>query len=310
MSMNNINPGSPLARALDAYAVPGLPAGFAERVMAAAEARPATLPALRRPRRAWRIGQRFAVGIASFGLLASAAAATGMLGGFDIPVPSASKVWAHIAGQPAIPAQASTPAIVAAAQNPVPASEAVPTVVAILGPVDTPEELAEVFRRIEDVRQGRFAARRARIDERIDSAIDRRRAAGLPLPTPEQEARLRERIESGQLRREQIVRDRLDVRRAEMEDRIESGQALTRKDIIEPLRQDARAIRRDALIERLQRMAPEQRREALRRLPPAERRALMEQYRARRTEEPVPEPLAAPVFPPDTPPAQEPAPEG
>jgi hypothetical protein len=39
-----IVPGSPLARVLDGYRAPELPAGFADRVLAAAEARPAPLP--------------------------------------------------------------------------------------------------------------------------------------------------------------------------------------------------------------------------------------------------------------------------
>ena len=43
-----ITPGSPLARALDDFAVPELSAGFADKVLAAAEARPAPLPELRR----------------------------------------------------------------------------------------------------------------------------------------------------------------------------------------------------------------------------------------------------------------------
>ena len=54
-----IIPGSPLARMLDDYAVPGLSAGFAGRVLAAAEVRPAswvTIPIWRGPgpMTAWR----------------------------------------------------------------------------------------------------------------------------------------------------------------------------------------------------------------------------------------------------------------
>jgi len=49
----------------------------------------------------------------------------------------------------------------------------------------------------------------------------------------------------------------------------------------------------------LQAMSPEQRREALRRLPPQQRRALIEEYRARRAgaagAQPAPDPAPAPM---------------
>ena len=99
-----ILPGSPLARALDDFAVPPLSAGFAERVLAAAETRSPPLPELRRPAggagRSWRMGRRIAVAALGFGALASAAAATGLLERFDIPVPSPEKVWASLTGKP------------------------------------------------------------------------------------------------------------------------------------------------------------------------------------------------------------------
>ncbi|MBA4052655.1 MAG: hypothetical protein C0472_12425, partial [Erythrobacter sp.] len=95
-----IAPGSPLARVLDGYGTPDLPAGFADRVLAAAETRAPPLPELRRPARSrrWRIGQRLAIGVASFGALATAAAATGVLEQLAIPVPSAKTVWASLTG--------------------------------------------------------------------------------------------------------------------------------------------------------------------------------------------------------------------
>lgn len=299
MSVNDTNPiapGSPLAHRLDEYTVPGLSAGFAERVMASAEARPSPLPPLRRTlgRRSWRMGQRIAIGIASFSVVATAAAATGMLERFDIPVPSASKVWASIAGTAPV-AATRTPALAAA--EPRANEDAAPARVEIVGPVDTPEELAEAFRRIDEVRQGRIAARRALADQRIDTAIERRRAAGLPVPTAEEEAVLRDKMAAAQARREQIVADRMAARRAELAQKVDSGEALTREDIVRPLREDAQAMqreRREQRIERLQRMAPEQRRAALRRLPPAERRALMEQYRAGRAAQAAPAPEAGP----------------
>lgn len=290
--------GGPLARALDEYAVPGLSAGFAERVMAAAEARPAPLPELRRPirGRGWRLGRGIAIGVVSFGALASAAAATGLLRQFDIPVPSAEKVWASITGKPA--ARAAVPAPVVAAASPVADEAAGLARVEIVGPVDTPEELGEAFRRIDEVRQGRFAARRERIDQRIDNAIEQRRAAGLPVPTPEQEARFRERIETAEARRQQLADERVAARRAEMQRKVESGEALTREDIVRPLREDAQALERRERLRQLRRMSPEQRRETLRQMPPEQRRALIEEYRARRAGAAAPTPAAPTEVPP------------
>lgn len=298
-----ITPGSPLARALDGYAVPGLSAGFADRVMAAAEAAPSPLPPLRRPRhsaRGWRVGQRLAIGIVSFGALATAAAATGLLERFDIAVPSAGTVWASITGK--TPAAAAAPApVVADAAKPAADEAAALAPVEIVGLVDTPEELGEAFRRIDEVREGRFAARRALTEQRIDSALERRRAAGLPLPSAEQEAAIRGRITAAQERRQQLAEERLRLRREELARKVESGEALTREDILRPLRDDAKALERGERIERLQRMSPAQRREALRALPPAERRALIEQYRAgRAAAEPSAAPTATPSAQPST----------
>ena len=299
-----ILPGSALARRLDDFAVPGLSAGFADRVLAAAEARSsanlAPLPPLRRPPRpgrGWRIGQRLAIGIASFGVLATAAAATGLLQQFDIPVPSAGKVWASITGT--APAAPPVTLAAAAAAKPAQSEAAAPAPVDIVGPVDTPEELAEAFRRIDEVRQGRTAARSERIDQRIQNAIERRRAAGLPPPTAEEEAAFRTRIEAERARREQIADERIAARRAEMQRKVESGEPLTREDILRPLREDRQALQRQERLRQLQAMSPEQRREALRRLPPQQRRALIEEYRARRAgaagAQPAPDPAPAPM---------------
>lgn len=285
-----IAPGSPLGRALDDYAVPPLSPGFADRVLAAAAARPAALPPLRRaPLRArgWRWGRSLAIGTISFGALASAAAATGLLERFDIAVPTPQTVWASLTGAPEpapLAAPAARPAVAAVAGD---AVGAAPARVEIVGPVDTPEELAEAFRRIEAVRQQRFAVRSERIDQRIASAIEGRRAAGLPLPTPEEEAALRERLAAQQARRDAIAADRIAKRREELAQRVENGEALTRGDFLRPLREDARTIAR---VQQLRRMPPEERRAALRRLPPEERRALIEalrQWRDQRAEQPA-----------------------
>jgi hypothetical protein len=280
-----IAPGSPLGRALSDYAVPPLSAGFADRVLAAAEARPAVssspLSPLRRApltARGWRLGRGVVIGVVSFGALASAAAATGLLERFDITVPTPQTVWASITGAPApAPAAAAAPRSAVATRTGETLGEApAPAPVEIVGPVDTPEELAEAFRRIEAVRQQRFAARSERIDQRIDSAIERRRAAGLPLPTPEEEAAFRQRIASDRARRDAFAADRLAQRREELAGRLESGEALTREDIMRPLREDVRTLASAEKLRKLSRMAPEERREALRQMPPEERRALVE----------------------------------
>jgi len=290
-----IIPGSPLARMLDDYAVPGLSAGFADRVLAAAEVHPAPLPDLRprRSGRGWRLGRGIAIGIASFGALATAAAATGLLQQFDIPVPSAEKVWASITGKP--PVRAAAPAPVIAAASPAAGEPASLARIEIVGPVDTPEELSEAFRRIDEVRVGRYATRRENIDQRIDNAIEQRRAAGLPVLTPEEEASFRQRVDEAQARRQQLADERIAARRAELERKVENGEALTRKDIVQPLREDARALER---LRQLRRMSPEQRREALRQLPPEERRALMDDYRALRQGSAAPTPAAPAEYPP------------
>ena len=105
----------------------------------------------------------------------------------------------------------------------------------------------------------------------------------VPVPTPEEEAALRERIVAGQARRDAIAADRVAKRREELAGRLESGEALTREDIMRPLREDASALARARQLRQLRRMPPEERREALRQMPPEERRALIEALRQWRT---------------------------
>lgn len=289
-----IAPGSPLARVLDGYGTPDLPAGFAERVLASAEARPVPLPELRRPlrTRGWRIGQRIAIGVASFGALATAAAATGLLEQLAIPVPSAKTVWASLTGS----AQASEkPAPVVPAPAPAPAPTPTPAPVTIEGPIDTPEELAEKFRRADQVRAGRREERRALIDQRIKSEIERRRAAGLRVPTPEEEARLRARIEQSVTAREQRADAATAARREAMQRKVENGEALTREDVTgrKPASPEARERFRG-----LRDLPPGERAKAWREMSPEERRALAEERRARRAvrlpQQPSPAPADVP----------------
>lgn len=316
MSGDNLNaggpilPGSPLARALDDYAVPPLSAGFADRVLAAAETRSLPLPDLRRPagggRRRWRMGRRIAVAALGFGALASAAAATGLLERFDIPMPSPEKVWASLTGKEhvaAAPMPAPRPVM------PTDPAAALIAPVTIEGPIDTPEELAEAFRRIDEVRQGRTEVRRAVIDQRIDTkitnAIDRRRDAGLPVPTPEEEARLRERIAADRVRREQAAAERIAARREELRQRIENGEPLTRRDMVNGGKHDDAVPDRRQRLQELRQMSPEARREVLRQLPPEERRALTREYWQRRGMQVGPQPTQVP----DAAPTDSPSPE-
>ncbi|MFN3862683.1 MAG: hypothetical protein ACK4RT_00235 [Erythrobacter sp.] len=278
-----IAPGGPLARALDGFGVPDLPAGFADKVLAATATRPAPLPELRRTgsagtARGWRLGRRIAIGVVGFSALATAAAATGLLERVGLPVPSAGKVWASITGEEPAPAPASAP-VVAAPADPAPAALAP---VRIEGPIDTPEELSEAFRRIDEVRSRRVERRRQLLDQRLTREKVRRAAAGLPLPTPEEEARLRQRLEEARLRREGVLNERIEARRAELRARVESGEAITREDLVRPIREEQRRLHQHQQIERLRQMSPEQRREAVRQLPPQERRALLEAWQERR----------------------------
>ena len=294
--------GSPLGRALDRFVVPELSSSFADRVLAAAEARPAPLPEPRRfgGGRGWRLGRRIAIGVASFGALATAAAATGLLDRLEIPVPSAETVWASITGKPQAAAAAAVPVI----PKPTASAPAASARIAIVGPIDTPEELGEAFRRIDEVRQGRIEARRQLVDQRFTRELDRRRAAGLPLPTPEEEAQFRARVDEAQARREQLADERITARRAEMERKVDSGEALTREDILRPLREDAREIERRERLEQLRRMSPEQRRAALRQLPPEQRRAIVDAWRQLHGGQAIaPAAQPAPVTPIASPPA-------
>jgi hypothetical protein len=296
--------GSSLARALGDTAPPRLSADFADRVLAAAETRAGAsltpLPPLRRRAArggSWRMARRFAIGALGVGALASAAAATGLLERLDLPVPSAKTVWASITGSAPAPAPAPRAPAPSAAASAALAPLAPLAPVEIVGPIDTPEELGEAFRRIDEVRQGRREARRDVIDQRITAELERRRAAGLPVPSAEEEARLRQRIEAAQTRRQQRVDARVEAQREELERKIGAGETLTRADIVRPQRQDTGVPDQRDHAERLRRMTPDERRRALRQLPPEERRALIEAWRQRRAQRDAAGAAASPAQP-------------
>lgn len=291
-----ILPGSPLARALDSAPAPRLSADFAERVIAAAEARPAPLPRLRRSF-GWRTGRRVLVGLAGVAALASAAAATGLLQQFALPVPSAAKVWASLAAATAKAASAR-PSPPVPAETPAASAETT-----IDGPIDTPEELAEAFRRADALREDRRAERRRIIDQRIASEIERRRAVGLRVPTPEEEARLRERIAAAEARREQRADERIAARREALQRRVEAGEAITREDLSVGGRGMSDLPRGSAEFERLRRMPPRERRAALQAMSAEERLAIIAEFRALRAGANLPVPSTASPGPSEAPPS-------
>ncbi|MEO1219942.1 MAG: hypothetical protein AAFY42_01155 [Pseudomonadota bacterium] len=243
-----------LKDALDAYRVPELSANFADRVLNSTEDRIAPLPTLRpSPKRRWQRGRRIAIGVMAAGAIATAAAATGVLEELGIELPAADEVWSAITFEEQ-PRPAPSPSQVAP-------KEASEDPVQIEGPIDTPEELEEVFRRVDDVRDTRREARRDRVDQRVDNAIERRVQRGLPTPSDEQEQRLRERIErfreSADTRREQ----RTEERRDELRETLEEEGTLSRDDII---RGEGPGRPAGDRIRRFRDLSPEERRERIR----------------------------------------------
>ncbi len=166
-----------IARALDAFAVPPLSAGFADRLMERAMA-PASLPALPAlavPRRRWRGGWRrggiVAAGIAAFGLMSAAAAAAGVFGDqlrqTVRSAPVLGPIIATVAPERARPVPKlaakprADPPVLAAAPRPA----AIDRETVIPPPVISPREV-----------------RAQRIADRIERRIAARRALGLPPP--------------------------------------------------------------------------------------------------------------------------------
>ncbi|MXO72521.1 hypothetical protein [Alteraurantiacibacter buctensis] len=258
--MSQTDPFDPALKALlDADRAPSLSGGFADRVLAATEGRAPALPPLRRaPASRWRSARRVALGLGAGLLLSSAAAATGMLQQVGIVLPQpVQKIVDDVAQKVTGRAPVAAPAAA-----PPPATPTLPPVVE--GPIDTPEELDTVFSRADARRPERVAQRRAVVDQRIDAELDRRRAAGLPVPTAQQEAALRQRLADARARSEAEGEERREALREELRQTLAEGQPLTR----ETLRQ----AREEAGLAPAQRLSPEQRSALRQRL--AERRGL------------------------------------
>jgi hypothetical protein len=276
---DRIAPDSPLGRALNAGGAPDLPVDFADRIIARTKDRPAPLP---EPRRSgggvqrWRSARRLGIGLAVTGALATAAAAaTGL-----IDLPSPQQVWSAITGQEAEPTLPAQPNLSDKVAEPKPVSGVPKTGTVIDGPIDTPEELEEAFRRVDEAREDRRAQRRDNVDRRIDEALARRRAQGLPAPTPEEEAQMRARLEQARERGDAKAEQRIEQRREQLREKVEAGDAITAED----LRPDP---------------ARRERFEELRNLSPAERRARLRELRQQRLQQAAP-PTSAPTPAPTT----------
>jgi hypothetical protein len=256
---------------LDADRAPALSAGFADRVTAAAQGRSSGLPPLRRsasPR--WRTMRRVSLGVGVAALLSTAAAATGVLEQIGIALPPpvqrfVDNVSETVTGR--APVHVEPPAL------------AVRTPTAIEGPVDSPQELEEAFRRAEEARESRTVQRRERVDRMIDAELARRRDQGLPAPTPEQEVEMRQRLDDARARRDTLADDRRETVRDDLRQRVEAGEPITRETL--------REVREEAG------MAPGSR------LTPARREELRRRLTERLQQAPAPEPAPTADVPPE-----------
>lgn len=280
--MSNTDPiarNSDLGRLLDANAVPALPEGFADRIVARTGDRAPPLPDTRTqrwPSRRWRSARRLAVTAVGAGVLATAAAATGALESWGISLPPAEKVWATLTGNAE---QADGEQAIAGGASAA-GGEAIPAFAPQIrgsdsgeGRIDTAEKLEEAFKRFDRARQGMKETRRRNVDQRFDQVLERRRARGLPVPTPAQEERIRNRIERSRKRREAASDARREERRDALLEKVENGEEITAEDFRPG--GGAGGAERPRLRERLER---------LRELPPEERRERMQQWRERREE--------------------------
>ncbi|MEM6585968.1 MAG: hypothetical protein AAF692_09450 [Pseudomonadota bacterium] len=300
---------SPLGLALAGDTAPPLSADFAERVMAGTKDRAAPLPPLRpRAERRRRNARRAIIGLAAFGALGTAAAATGLLEEFGVRLPApVERFIERVTGQGDVDEEASR-------LNVAPAPEASPTVsgrVPIEGAVDTPEELEEVFRRTEENRDSRVGDRRERVDNRIDRVMDRRREQGLPAPSPEREAQMKDRLEQFRERRDERAAGVREEWEENLREELERDGEVTPEDVrrARPVAEEETRVRE--LLRELRNLPPAERRQRLRQLREQRRNRLQEQAAASADatdpaeqlaeEQPVEEPPVEPSPEPDPP---------
>ncbi|MGB7418038.1 MAG: hypothetical protein WA918_02550 [Erythrobacter sp.] len=255
--------GEALDQALGGYTVPDLPLDFVERVLAARDSSStSSLPPLRR-QRAWRTTRRVATGALVAGALATAAAATGVFKEIGVDLPTLQEVWTTITGAELEPSAPPSP-------SPRPVSEPSRSVdaeapISIEGPIDTPEELEEAFRRIDEARKTRIDRRQDRVDRQLDEAIDRRREQELPTPTPERVETMKDRLEDARERFDNRSGQLREERREVLRDRVEEGEALGPGDVRPERRRPRRDGRWRDQLEALREMTPQERRDAIQR---------------------------------------------
>ena len=221
-----------LARLLDAWAPPPLPAGFAERLVAYAEVgQPLRPPAPRRHRLLgpWSRPPRLVVGGVALGLMtATAAAAAGVFGNVGITIPAWQRTVEKATG---IELAESVPAVVQAAPvSPAAAAPAEPAAtlrdIVADGKIKSRAELeaaAQVVDARRSERQERFRDRR---DARVDALVADRRARGLPAPTDEQLTAHRARRGARDARREEAAAVRRSTRREAIGQRLDNGETI------------------------------------------------------------------------------------
>lgn len=163
-----------LAAALDRFAPPPMRAGFADRVTEAALARaPSTpQPPLRRSGRGrWTRTRMTLVGVATFGLVSAAAAASGVFGPITRETPVIGRIIASVA--PSVIAKPKPKPVQLAKAKPRPA-EGAKSVAAMPKPA-----LPSAEPPLTDVQE----ARAQRIADRLEQRAERRKERGLP-PRP------------------------------------------------------------------------------------------------------------------------------
>ncbi|MDX2210783.1 MAG: hypothetical protein SFV20_10555 [Sphingopyxis sp.] len=216
-----------LAKALDAYAAPALPANFAARVTERALAgRPLPPPFPRRAARSrWLPRRGVALGLAAGALMSATAAAAGVFGDIGVTIPALRQFAERIAlVEPAEPINPPTRRT-AAPLPPASAAAGTPPTAAPIGPALTPEQLETRFRAAD----ARRAERRERVTQRVESAVERgiarREAAGLPVPSPEQRAAIRARVEDRLVTRDALTSERREANRDALRARVREQQA-------------------------------------------------------------------------------------
>lgn len=221
-----------IARLLDAWAPPPLPAGFAERLIARAEAGqalPPVFPPRHRLRAAWSRTPRLVVGGVAIGLMtATAAAAAGVFGNVGITIPAWQRTVEKVTG---IELAEVEPVAHRAATAPPPAAKPAapaPTLREIVadGKIESRAELEAAAQAVDARRTERQQRVRERRDARVDALVAERRAQGLPAPTDEQLAAHRARRDARAAQREEAAAARREEQREAIGQRIDNGETI------------------------------------------------------------------------------------